>query len=144
MNCNTTHYRANSSSVPGDPTLLLVFSLAALALAAIGIYGVLSYAVAQRTREIGIRIALGANRGDVLEMILGRSARLAFAGLAIGLAVSAWATRLLSGILFQVGPRDVVTLLAVSIFFFLVSLGASYIPARRAANVDPCVALKNE
>ena len=124
--------------------LLLVFSLTALGLAAVGIYGVLSYAVAQRTREIGIRIAVGAERKDVMAMILRRAALLALTGLGAGLVASLLSTRLLSGILYGVAPTDPATILEVSAVLFAVALLASYFPARRATRVDPMTALRNE
>jgi putative ABC transport system permease protein len=124
--------------------LLAVFSLAALGLAAVGIYGVLSYSVAERTREIGIRIAIGAEQTDVLRLVLGRAALLALVGLAAGLVASLLTTRLLSGILFGVAPSDPTTIFGVSAILFAVALLASYLPARRAAKVDPMTALRHE
>ena len=124
--------------------LLAVFSAAALALAAIGIYGVLSYAVAARTREIGVRIAIGARRRDVVAMVLGNAARLAGLGLVAGLAAALLLTRLLSGILFDVKPFDLATYAAVSALLFGVALLAALVPARRASSVDPMTALRQE
>ena len=124
--------------------LLTVFSAAALALAAIGIYGVLSYAVAARTREIGVRIAIGAQRRDVIGMVLGDAARLALFGLAGGLAASLALTRLLSGILFDVKPFDPATYAVVSAILLGVALFAAVLPARRASSVDPISALRQE
>jgi putative ABC transport system permease protein len=124
--------------------LLAVFSAAALALAAIGIYGVLSYAVAARTREIGVRIAIGARRRDVIGMVLGNAARLAALGLGAGLAAALLLTRLLSGILFDVRPFDPATYAAVSAILFGVALLAALVPARRASIVDPMTALRQE
>ncbi|HET9795933.1 MAG TPA: ABC transporter permease [Thermoanaerobaculia bacterium] len=124
--------------------LLAVFSAAALALAAIGIYGVLSYAVAARTREIGVRIAIGARRRDVVAMVLGGAARLAGIGLAAGLAGALLLTRLLSGILFGVKPFDPATYAAVSGILFAVALIAALLPARRASSIDPMAALRQE
>jgi putative ABC transport system permease protein len=121
-------------------------TFAALAglVAAIGIYGVMAYAVAQSTRDIGIRMALGAPRARVLGVVLGRAAALTGAGLTIGLAL-AWATtRYLRGILFGVTPLDPRTYAAVAIGFAAVAILASYVPARRATNVDPLVALRTE
>jgi len=124
--------------------LLVVFSSAALSLAAIGIYGVLSYAVAARTREIGVRIAIGAQRRDVIGMVLGDAARLAVLGLAAGLAASLVLTRLLSGILFEVKPFDPETYAVVSAILLGVALFAALVPARRASSVDPIAALRQE
>jgi predicted permease len=124
--------------------LLAVFSAAALALAAIGIYGVLSYAVAAQTREIGVRIAIGARRRDVIGMVLGSAARLAAIGLGAGLAAALLLTRLLSGILFDVRPFDPATYAAVSAILFGVAMLAALVPARRAAIVDPMTALRQE
>jgi len=124
--------------------ILGVFSGLALALAAIGIYGVISYSVAQRTHEIGIRMALGAGKIDVLRMILAQGARIAGAGIAIGIAASFGLTRLLTKLLFSVSPADPVTFGAVAILLVLVVLLASYIPARRTLRVDPIIALRYE
>jgi putative ABC transport system permease protein len=124
--------------------LLAVFSAAALALAAIGIYGVLSYAVASRTREIGVRIAIGARPRDVLAMVVGGAARLAAVGLGGGLAAALVLTRLLSRILFDVKPFDLPTYAAVSAILFAVALIAALVPARRASTVDPIAALRQE
>ncbi|HEV2289447.1 MAG TPA: ABC transporter permease [Candidatus Acidoferrales bacterium] len=124
--------------------LLAVFATLALILASIGIYGVISYVVGKRTHEIGLRIALGAQRTDVMKMVLGQAARLALNGLVAGLALSAGLTRLMSKILYGVSATDPVTFLGVSIVLTLVALAACYIPARRAMKVDPMVALRYE
>ena len=124
--------------------LLTLFSTLSLILAALGIYGVISYAVAQRTSEIGIRMALGAQTGDVLRMIGQTGLRLALAGTAAG-AVGAFAlTRFLSGLLFGVSSMDVVTFLAMAAVLIAVTLLACYVPARRASKVDPLIALRYE
>jgi predicted permease len=124
--------------------LLTLFSSLSLVLAGLGIYGVISYAVAQRTSEIGIRMALGAQTGDVLRMIGGTGLRLALAGTAAG-AVGAFAlTRFLSGLLFGVSSVDVVTFLAMAALLIAVTLLACYLPARRASRVDPLIALRYE
>jgi predicted permease len=124
--------------------LLGIFSALALILAAIGIYGVMAYSVALRTQEIGIRMALGAQQKDVLRLILGQGARIAFFGVAIGLVAAAALARLLSSLLFSVSASDPITFAAVSILLVAIALLACYIPARRALRVDPIIALRYE
>jgi len=124
--------------------LLSVFATLALILSAIGVYGVISYLVSQRTREIGVRVALGAQRSDVLRLILGDGARLTFLGAAIGLAASLGLTRLLAKMLFGVRASDPVTLVVVTMILSSVAFLACYVPARRATRVDPMVALRYE
>jgi putative ABC transport system permease protein len=124
--------------------MLSVFAAVAALLAAIGIYGVLAYGVAQRTREIGIRIALGAQRTQVLTLVLANGLMLTAVGLAIGLLGAAAGTRLLAGMLFGITPLDRNTFAAVAVLFGLVATIASYLPARRATRVDPMVALRSD
>ena len=121
-----------------------VFGVIALFLAAIGVYGVLSYSVSQRTQEIGVRVALGAERRDVLRLILGQGLRLALIGVGVGVAGAFGTTRFLKTVLYNVTPTDPFSFGGVALFLTLVALLASYVPARRAMRVDPIVALRNE
>jgi putative ABC transport system permease protein len=124
--------------------LLGAFAGVSLLLSAIGIYGVISYSVTQRTREIGIRAALGASRGDVMRLILRHAMGLAVLGLLLGVAGSFGLTRLLQNLLFGIGDRDPVTLVTVFVLLGLVALAACLLPARRATRVDPVIALRSE
>jgi putative ABC transport system permease protein len=124
--------------------LIGIFAVLALLLAAVGIYGVMSYAVSQRTQEIGLRMALGAPAGSVRGMILGQMLRLTMLGVGIGLAGSFVVARFLASLLFGVGTYDPATFLGVAVLLVAVALSASYIPARRAMRVDPLVALRYE
>jgi predicted permease len=135
----------SSIAQPRMNTLLLAgFAGIALLLAALGIYAVLSFAVTQRTREIGVRIALGARFGDVLRMVLSSGARLFVAGAAIGLMAAFALSRLMSHLLFEVSPEDFLSYASVVVFFAVIAFSACFVPARRAAKVDPMVALRYE
>ena len=132
-----------SMAEPRVYTLLLVlFASLAVALAAIGLYGVISYSVAQRTHELGIRLALGADRGTILRLVLKQGLVLVGAGAAIGLAGSLAVLRTLAGLMRGVAPRDPATLALVTLTLVAVALVACFVPARRAARVDPMTALR--
>jgi putative ABC transport system permease protein len=136
---------SNSLSRPRLYAVLLgVFAGVALTLTAIGIYGVMAYAVAQRTREIGIRMALGADRSQVLGLVLRQSSAVTVIGVIAGLAASAAATRYLQGMLFGLTPLDPSTFLFVAVAFAGLATLASFVPARRATQVDPLIALRSE
>ena len=120
------------------------FSVFALTLACLGLYGVLSFAVVQRTREIGVRVALGAQQRDVLSLVIGKGLKLALVGSCLGLLGAFVLTRLVSGLLYGVRPTDPVTFAGVPLVLLLVAGLASWLPARRAARVDPMEALRYE
>jgi ABC-type antimicrobial peptide transport system permease subunit len=125
-------------------TILAAFSVLALVMASIGIYGVMNYLVSQRTREFGIRVSMGATRSDVLRLVLGRAAVLIGAGTCLGLAGAVGLVRLIAILLFGTTPLDPLTFAVAPILLAGVALAASYLPARRATRVDPVVALRYE
>jgi len=124
--------------------LLTVFSGAALLLAVMGIYGTISYSVRQRTPEIGVRLALGAQQSQVFRLILGHGLKIITVGLVLGLAGAFALSRLIRGLLFNVTPSDPLTFVLVSAILFFIAILAAALPARRATRVDPLIALRNE
>jgi len=124
--------------------LLSTFAGLAIVLASVGLYGVIAYLVAQRTHEIGVRMALGARSRDVLRMVLAHGLRLVAVGVVLGLAGALALTRFLAGQLYGVRPTDPLTFVAVTALLALVALAATWLPARRAARVNPMVALRAE
>jgi putative ABC transport system permease protein len=121
-----------------------IFAGAALLLAALGVYGIVAYSVAQRSREFGIRVALGARPMQIIGMVVAQNLRVVLVGLVLGVLAAVPATRLLRGLLFQVQPNDPGTFVAIGMMLTLVAIVASYLPARRGTQVDPVVTLKSE
>jgi predicted permease len=124
--------------------LLAGFAVLALAMSCVGIFGVTSYLISERTREIGVRMALGARRSDVLRLVVGQGARMVFLGVLVGVAASLALTRLMSNQLYGVSARDPLTFIGVAVVLLLVAVFACYIPARRATRIDPIIALRCE
>ena len=137
---------ADQFLVPEHVTAVLsgFFAALALLLASVGLYGLMSYAVARRTREIGIRVALGAKRENILWMVLRETLALALLGLALGVPCALTASRLIASMLFGVSPSDLPTMAAVSLLLLIVALVAGYLPARSASAIEPMVALRSE
>jgi predicted permease len=125
-------------------TLLSIFGLLALSLAALGLYGVMAYAVSQRTRELGIRMSIGAKQGDVLKLILGQALTLTAIGMTGGLLIALMVNRFSAHLLYGVGPSDPVTFTLTGLLLLMVAVTAGYVPARRATKIDPMVALRME
>lgn len=138
----TSRVAVASSQARFSAILLALFAAVALSLAAIGIYGVMSFAVAQRNREIGLRMALGASGASVLTLVMREAAIMAIAGLALGLLGALSFTRLLQGLLFDTSTTDLATYVLMVVVLAGTALAASWIPARRAARVDPMIALR--
>jgi putative ABC transport system permease protein len=136
---------AKSIARPRFNTLLLsIFAAVALVLASVGLYGVMSYSAAQRIHEVGIRMALGATRADIMRLVVGNGMFLTMLGIAIGVAASWGLTRLMQSFLFGVETTDAITFLGVSTLLIAVALIANYIPARKATRVNPVIALRYE
>jgi putative ABC transport system permease protein len=124
--------------------LLAIFAAVALVLASVGLYGVMNYSATQRTHEVGIRMALGATRGDIMRLVVGNGMLLTLIGIGIGVVASAALTRVMQSFLFGIGATDAVTFLAVSALLGTVALIANYIPAHKATRVNPTIALRYE
>jgi putative ABC transport system permease protein len=135
---------SEATSTSASTTLLFVsFAGVALVLGIVGVYGVLSYLVSRRRRELGVRMALGAQRRDVLWLVMKEGAKFAAGGIALGLAGAFFVARLLSSQLFGVSPMDTVTYVSVAVLVAIVTLAACYVPARRAMAIDPMIALRD-
>jgi ABC-type antimicrobial peptide transport system permease subunit len=136
---------SNSLARPRVYAVLVgLFALIAAALAVVGLYGVIAYSVVQRTREIGIRIALGARRGEVTKLVMGKAMAWTATGIVLGLAGASATTRYLESMLFGLTPLDSASFLGVTLLFITVAVLAAYVPTRRATQVDPLVALRDE
>jgi ABC-type antimicrobial peptide transport system permease subunit len=138
------YYKGSMARASFTLVMLGIAGAMALVLGVVGLYGVIAYSVSQRTREIGIRVALGAGRRHVLRLVLNEGMLVISAGLAIGLVASSLLTRFLASLLFGVSPTDPLTFACVAFLLAVVALAACYVPARRAIRVDPMVALKYE
>jgi ABC-type antimicrobial peptide transport system permease subunit len=121
-----------------------LFSVLSLLLAGVGLYGVIAYSVTRRTRELGVRMTLGASRGQVVGMVLRQASTLGLIGVGVGLVSSIWLTRFLRDLLYQIKPTDIPTMAGVAVFLIGVALLAGWLPARRAARVDPAIAMRSE
>jgi ABC-type antimicrobial peptide transport system permease subunit len=143
-NIQTMEEVVSAAMLQRKETMYLIAGFAGLALvlAVIGLYGVMAYSVAQRTAEIGIRQAIGAQRGDILRMVMGQGLRLSVAGIVLGAAVAAVLTRLIARMLFHVSATDPATFAMIAAVFLAVGLTASYVPAWRATRIDPLEALR--
>jgi ABC-type antimicrobial peptide transport system permease subunit len=136
--------RRPATDVPMKKKTKWLLAMVALILTMVGLYGVMSCAVSENTRQIGIRMALGAQRRDVLTVVLGQGMRLTIVGVVIGIAAALAVTRLMSSLLFGVGSTDPWTFAGVAVLLLCVAAAACYLPARRAMNVDPMIALRQE
>ena len=125
-------------------SMIMLFAVMATALTCLGLFGVLTYAVTQRTRELGIRMALGARRAEIASLVLGQGARMAGLGIGLGVVLVFWTTRYISSLLYGVVPMDPTTLVGMALLIFALALVAGYLPARRAMGVDPIEALRHD
>jgi len=136
--------RASMAPTRASMLLLTLFAGIALVMAAVGVFGVMSYTVSRRVREVGIRLALGARPAEVMRMVIGDGVKQALAGIAAGIAAAIWLTRLMESMLFSVKPGDPLTLASVAVVLLATAALACYIPARRATRVDPLIVLRTE